>query len=253
MIAITRKVSPAMDRCELSTNVREEIDFPLAESQHAKYETCLSALGCRVISLPAEPDLPDSVFVEDTAIVLDEMALLTRPGADSRKPETLSMAEALAVYRTLTEIRAPGTIDGGDVLRVGKTIYIGISRRTNAEAIRQVRDAVRPHGYEVIGVPVTGCLHLKTAATLVAPNTLLGNRALVDHSVIRGMEWIDVDPREPFAGNGLLVGETVVYPANFPYTRERLAQRGIKIATLDISETIKAEGAVTCCSILMAG
>jgi dimethylargininase len=249
-IAITRKVSPSMDRCELSYMAREPIDFPLAESQHGEYEACLEALGCRVVSLPALPDLPDSVFVEDTAIVLDELAILTRPGADSRKPETRSMAKTLAAYRTLVEIRAPGTIDGGDVLRVDKTIYIGISRRTNAEAIRQVRDAVRPHGYEVIGVPVTGCLHLKTAATLVAPQTMLGNRAWMDHSPFQGLEWIDTDEREPFAGNGLLIGDSLVYPSNFPRTRERLEQRGIRTYPLNISEVIKAEGAVTCCSVV---
>jgi dimethylargininase len=148
------------------------------------------------------------------------------------------------------EIRAPGTIDGGDVLISEKTIFIGLSRRTNDDGIRQLREAVSPHGYRVVPVSVTGCLHLKSAVTLAAPEILLGNRAWLDPDPFRGMEWINVDGEEPAAGNVLRVGEALVFPANFPRTRGQVERRGFRTFALDISEIQKAEGAVTCCSLL---
>jgi dimethylargininase len=250
LTAITRNVSPSIGNCELTHMDRQPIDFPMVQIQHQRYEECLHALGCEIHRLPDAPDLPDSVFVEDTAMVFDEVAIITRPGADSRKPETDSMARALAAFRRLAHIRAPGTIDGGDVLRIGKTVYIGISSRTNVESIDQVREILDPHGYTVTGVGVHGCLHLKTAATLVGRDTVLANRDWIDSRTIRNVEFIDVNREEPFGGNGLLIGEAVIFPENFPKTRKLLEKMGIRVVPVNVSEIIKAEGAVTCCSVV---
>src|SRR5271165_932752 len=153
--AITRAVSPAFVNCELSFIDRQPIDLKIAEAQHRSYEQLLAKLGARVISLPAEPDLPDSMFVEDPAIVLDELAIILPLGTDSRRRESASIARALAPFRQLAHVILPGTMEGGDILRVGRKLYAGLSRRTNAEGIRQLQAIVTPHNYEVIAVPVT--------------------------------------------------------------------------------------------------
>jgi len=229
---------------------RIEIRLDVARAQHLGYERALAELGCDVVSLPAEPDLPDSVFVEDTALVLEEIAVILRPGAEARQPETPSVARALVEHRELAVIGAPATADGGDILRLGKTIYVGSSRRTNAEGIAQLSAALAPFGYRVQSVAVSGCLHLKSAVTQVGPATLLGNRQWVDAGSFGGLQWIDVDPAEPHAANALLIGETVVYPASFGRTRARLETRGIAVRAVDVSELQKAEGGVTCCSLI---
>ncbi len=250
LMAITREVSPGIGRCELTHLDRTPIDVGLARAQHRGYEACLAGLGCRVQTLPATPELPDSVFVEDTALVLDEVAAITRPGAASRRAETAPIAEALRPYRRLLTLEAPGTLDGGDVLRVGRRLYVGRSSRSNAAGVAQLCALLAPYGYSVQGVPVSGCLHLKSAVTQVAADTLLANRAWVDLGAFTGLEIIDVDPAEPYAANALRVGEALVYPAAFPRTRARLEGRGLAVHTVDVSELAKAEGAVTCCSLV---
>lgn len=250
LVAITRQVSPAFANCALTHLARQPIDVNLARAQHRQYEDCLVALGCELDRLPAEPDLPDSVFVEDTALVLDELAIITRPGADSRKPETASIEKALEPHRKLHTIQAPGTLDGGDILRVGKTIYVGLSSRSNPAAIEQMESILQPYGYTVKGVAMRGCLHLKSAVTQVAQDILLINRDWVDASTFGQMQLIKVDAAEPSAGNALLVGETIIYPASYPRTLKRLKERSIPVMTVDVSELAKAEGAVTCCSLI---
>ena len=249
-IAITRPVSPALAECELSYVPRQSIDLKLAAAQHASYETALVACGCDIRRLAIQPTLPDSVFVEDTAVVLDDVAVITRPGAESRRPETASMAEALRDYRELLQITAPDTLDGGDVLTVGRTLYVGASARSNAAGIKQLGELLARFDYQVVPVPLRGCLHLKTAITQVADDLLLVNPEFVDTGVFSGMACLAVDPAEPHAGNALLVGETVIYPASCPRTRARLIERGVKIIGVDMSETEKAEGGVTCCSVV---
>ena len=197
-----------------------------------------------------EPALPDAVFVEDTAVVLEEVAVITRPGVPSRRPETASVAAALAAHRPLHPILAPGTLDGGDVLRLGKQLYIGLSSRSNSAAIQQMADLLEPWGYTVCGVRVDSCLHLKSAVTQVADDLVLLNPNWVNPQLFDDFGAIEVDPNEPYAGNALLVGERVVYPTCYPATLERLAKAGLALWPLDMSELIKAEGAVTCCSIL---
>ena len=241
-----------MTRCELTHLPRVAIDLALAVAQHRAYEQALAALGCEVVSLPAEPDLPDSVFIEDVAIVLDEIAVVTRPGAASRRPEAAAVAEAHVPYRRVTAIAAPGTIDGGDVLRIGRRIFVGQSARSNESGIEQLRVVAWPYGYTVTAVPVGGCLHLKSAITQVGPEVVLVNPAWVDVRAFGAVRVIDIDPAEPYAANGLLVGTTVIYPASFPKTRARLEAAGIDLRVIDVSELQKAEGAVTCCSVIVS-
>jgi dimethylargininase len=250
LIAITREVSRAIVDCELTHLERIPIDLENARRQHHAYQATLKTLGVEVHALPEEPDLPDAVFVEDTAVVLDECAVITRPGADSRKPETESIARALAPYRTLLTVRAPGTVDGGDVLTVGKDLWVGLTERSNQSAIDQVQTFLDPYGYGVHAVPVTGCLHLKSAVTQVAEETLLVNPAWVRKEDFPGMQFIETDPAEPYAANALLVGGKLVYQPAFPKTLARLEAAGLHPVLVDASELAKAEAALTCCSLV---
>lgn len=249
-IAITRAVSPAIAHCELTHLDRQPIDLMAARTQHQAYEEALRALGCEVLSLPADPALPDSVFVEDTAVVFDELAVITRPGSPSRRPEIVTTAVALRPYRPLVRVAPPGSIDGGDVLRVGRTVYVGLTGRTNQAAIDQLTIALSPHDYVIRAVPVNGCLHLKSAATLVAADTVLCNPRWVDPAVFAPLHVLEVDGAEPYAANGLLIDTQVVYPTTSPATRRRLEARRIAVRVVDVSELQKAEGAVTCCSLV---
>jgi dimethylargininase len=248
--AITRKVSSALANCELSFIDRRPIDMQKARAQHHAYEALLASLGARVISLPEEPDLPDSMFVEDPAIVLDEVAVICPLGTESRRKESPTIASALEEFRKLAYVKLPGTLEGGDVLRVGKKVFVGITARSNPEGIRQLAVILEHYGYDLTAVPVTGCLHLKSAVTHLGRSTLLGNRTCFDWKRLEGFEWVDVDPAEPHAGNALAIGDAVIFPASFPKTREKIEARGFKVHSLDISELQKAESGLTCSSLL---
>jgi dimethylargininase len=250
LIAITRPLSPSFANGERTHVERVAIDLPAAIAEHAAYEDTLRALGVRVVRAPAAPEHPDAVFVEDTAIVLDELAIIARPGAASRRPETAAIAQLLGTYRPLHHIEAPATLDGGDVLRVGRTLFVGRSSRTNDAAIAQLQSLVAPWEYRVIPVPVTHCLHLKTAVTAVGGDRVLINPAWTDASAFGAFELIAVSDDEPFAANALLVGERVIYPSHFPRTAERLEHAGVRVIGTSCREITKAEGAVTCCSIV---
>jgi dimethylargininase len=250
LLALTRAVPPSIVRCELTHIARVPIDVERASAQHGAYETALTRLGCTVRRLPDEPDLPDSVFVEDTAVVLDELAVVTRPGAASRRGETASVAAALRPYRPLECIRAPGTLDGGDVLRLGRSIYVGMSGRTNRDGARQLDELLAPHGYRVAGIEVRGCLHLKSAVTAVADDVILVNPRWVDADTFAASRRVEVHPDEPFAANVLRVGATLVTTASAPRTRERLESAGLIVESVDVSELAKAEAGVTCCSLI---
>jgi dimethylargininase len=253
LTAIVREVSPSIARCELTHLERNPIDVEKARGQHAGYIRCLEALGCSVHRLAALPDLPDSVFVEDPAVVLDEIAVLTRPGAGSRRPEVDAIAPVLGSYRRLVRMEAPDTLDGGDVLRIGRTLYVGLTGRTGRGGVEQLARLVRPRGYGVLGVEVNGCLHLKSAVTRAGPDMILCNPAWVDPGAFSGMEAIPIDSAEPHAANGLLIGQTFLYPAAYPRTLERLRARGIPVMTTDLSELAKAVGAATCCCLIFDG
>jgi len=251
VIAVTREVSRSIIHCELTHLERKPIDIQRARAQHAEYEAALKQLGLAVLSLPEEPSLADSVFVEDTALVLDECAIILRPGADSRRSETESIARVLSPYRKLFNIQAPARVDGGDILRVGGQVYIGLSTRSDTNAMEQIQDFLQPYGYEVQAVKVTGCLHLKSAVTQVAEDTLVINPAWVDKKNFAGMKFIEIEPSELYAANALWLGDTVLYPKAFPRTRKKLMDAGIKIVDVDADELAKAEGALTCCSLLL--
>jgi len=250
-IAIVREVSPSIAECELTHLDREPIDYPRAARQHEEYVRALESLDYRVVRLPALPEYPDAVFVEDCAVVVGEIAVITRPGAESRRGETPSIAETLRPHRALAFIESPGTLDGGDVLRAGTMIRVGRTARSNDEGIAQLRAILQPFGYDVAAAELSGCLHLKTAVTPVGSNLLLINREWIDPSQFPGFAFVDVDPSEPFSANAMLVDDTVILSSAFPRTRARLETRGIRVVTVDATELAKAEGGVTCCSLLI--
>jgi dimethylargininase len=250
LTAITRAVSPDIVNCELTFIPRQPINLQIARAQHYGYEQLLETLGARVVSLSAEPGLPDSMFVEDPAIVLDELAVIFPLGTESRRPEAASLARALSKFRKLEYVTLPGTLEGGDIVRIGRKLFVGVTKRSNADGIRQLAAILKPRNYEVISVPVTGCLHLKSAVTFLGRETLLAKRAWFDSSSFPGYRWIDVDPSESHAANALALGNTIIFPASFPRTRALIEARGFQVTPLDISELQKAESGLTCSSLI---
>jgi dimethylargininase len=250
-VAITRQISPRFNECEITHIERTPIDPEIAMAQHKEYVRALKSLGCDLVELPAEPDLADSVFVEDTAFILPEVAVITRPGADSRKPETESIIHTLAPLKKLVFMQEPATLDGGDVLVLGKSIFVGLSTRSNQEAIDQLKYELDIYEYSVTGVQLHDCLHLKSAVSRVDDLTLLINKNWLDIHHFENYRLIEVDPEEPFAANCLPVKDSIIYPTSFPQTRARLDKAGYKVLAVDVSELAKAEGAVTCCSLII--
>lgn len=251
--AITRQPSPLMaDSCELTHVERTPIDMALAASQHAAYVAALEHLGAHVTVLPPLAGHADCAFVEDPLIVLPELVIATRPGAPSRQAEGASLLAAAPIDRPHVILTAPATLEGGDVLRVGHTLYVGHSSRTNAEGIAALNRAVSPHGYTVIAVPVPGALHLKTAITALAPDLFVANPDWIDVSHFAGARIIPVDPAEPFAGNILPVGDQFLAAAAHPRTTERIDVAGFALTSVDISEFAKAEAGLTCMSLIWA-
>lgn len=249
--AITRAVSPALNQCALTHLARQPINIPRAIEQHAAYEDSLRSLDVEIRRAPPAADLPDSVFVEDAAIVLDEVAIITRPGADSRRAETEGVAAVLAEYRPLIHLQSPCTLDGGDVLRIGRMLYVGCSSRTNAQAVEAMQSLLKPYDYRVIPVAVTGCLHLKSAVTAIGEQILLVNPRWLGEIDFGGAERVEIDAGELYAANALRVGSTLIYPSHFPRTLEKLRAKGLSVITIECDELAKAEGAVTCCCILL--
>jgi dimethylargininase len=250
LVAITREVSASINNCELSFHARQPIDVAKAIAQHKAYQDCLAELNVRIVCLPAEPELPDAVFVEDAALVVNEVAVISIMGAPSRRPETRSLANALSSYRPITFLREPAILDGGDVLRIGRRVFAGLSQRTNREAFSQLRDLLQAFDYEVQPVEVRGCLHLKSACSYIGNDTILVNRSWIDAEPFRGFQLLDVPDEEPAAANALLVNDVVIIAASFPKTRALLEQRGFRVRTIDVSELQKAEAGVTCCSLI---
>jgi dimethylargininase len=251
-LALTRAISPRLaEECELTHLDRAPIDLERASAQHARYEALLRELGCRVERIAPAPEHPDSVFVEDTAVVFDEVAVIARPGAPSRRGEVAAVEGRLAELRPIRRIEAPATLDGGDVLVAGRRVFVGRTARTGDDGIAQLAAILEPFGYETRGVEVRGCLHLKTAATAIADDAVVFQPEWVDPAVFDGLELVPVDPAEPFAANVLRVGGVLVMPEAFPRTRARLEARGHRVHAVPAGELAKAEGGVTCCSILV--
>ncbi len=253
--AFTRAVSRKLPECALTHLDRVPIDVAKAIAQHAGYEQALKDAGLEVIRLPDLPDDPDAVFVEDTALLLDGHAIITRPGAPSRIGETDSTATGLAGHFELHRIRS-GFVDGGDVLRIGRVLYVGLSTRTDAAGAGALAELVLPLGYHVVQANLRDCLHLKTAATLAGPDEsgmplLLYSEDSVDPAQFVGVESMPVD--EPAAANCLRVLDRLIIPAGNPRTAEKLRTRGFQVVEVDVSELQKAEAGVTCMSLVSDG
>jgi len=239
-----------MGNCELAYVARVPIDIGRARRQHGAYCDTLSELGWTLIRLPASPDLPDSVFVEDTAVVTGDLAILTNPGAASRLPEVIAVAEVIGKFRQTSEIRAPATLDGGDVLFLERDIWVGVGARTNVQGTDTLRAMLEPHGFAVHAAQPRGCLHLKSAVTRAGPDCLVVNPNWIDPRVFSGWRIVEVDLAESFAANVLWLGDVTLVAAAYPRTRDRLEASGVQCQAIDMSELAKAEGALTCCSIL---
>ena len=250
LTAIMRRVSPCIRKCELTYLTRRPIDIRRARQQQQAYEQLLSGLGVHVISLPAEQKLPDAVFVEDTAVVTDEVAVVTTMGCASRRREVDSISPVLEKYRRLQSINGAGVLEGGDVVQVGRILFVGVSTRTNVNGIAQLSEIVTPYDYEVRPVQVKGCLHLSTGCGFIGRNTILANPSWVDLSPFEGFEIINVSPSEPWSANGLTLADHVLIPAASPQTAARVRERGFRVLTVDISEFEKAEGGLTCLTLI---
>jgi dimethylargininase len=250
-VAITRPVSNLLADCELTHLSRSPIDIDKAREQHKAYEQVLEKLGYTILRIPETHDLPDGVFVEDCGVVLPEIAIVTRPGAASRRPELQTIKPALSEYRKLACLTPPATLDGGDVLVAGKTIFVGLSQRTNREGVEQLARITEPLGYNVLGISLTECLHLKTAVTRLSDEHLLLNPDWVSRDFFDGFKTTAVYMDEPFAANVLAIGNKVMCPASCPLTAQIIKNLGFDVIAVDQSELAKAEAGLTCCSILV--
>jgi dimethylargininase len=256
-IAIVRHPATTLaERCELTFIERGAISFSRLREQHAAYREALAAAGAEVVALDAIDAMPDSVFVEDTAVVLDECAVVARSGSRSRAKETDAIEPTLAGYRRLERILMPGTLDGGDVLKIERRLYVGLTTRTNREGFERLSRLVAPYGYEAVAVEVRGSLHLKTACTALDAETLLINPAWLDASAFANFDMLPVHIDEPFAANALAIGDARVLNAAFPRTLElaqaHCARAGLRAIAVDISEFGKAEAGLTCMSLVFA-
>ena len=200
--------------------------------------------------LSEEPLLPDSAFVEDPVLVLDEGAVLCRLGAPSRARESELLQREIEGLRAVSTIKAPGTLEGGDILRVDRTLFVGLSGRTNAEGVAQLRRLVEGWGYRVVEVAVQGCLHLKTAVTSPAAGWLVANAQWVDLSRFQDFEIVPVPEQEPWGANTLRLNDRVLVAASAPETARRLQAKGVAVTPVDVSELQKAEAGLTCMSVL---
>ena len=252
-LALTHVPSPRMEHCERTFVDRSTIDFARACRQHDAYCQLLRDCGAEVRVLDVNRHYPDSVFIEDTAIVLEEVAVLAAMGTESRRAEPAGIELELRKHRELRRIAAPATLEGGDVLRLGRTLLVGVSSRTNGAGVMALEAIVRHHGYQVIQVPVHGCLHLKTACTALPDGALLMNPAWLDVEALRRFECVTVPETEPWAANVALVGASVCLPAAHSGTAELIRRLGFAVRTVELSEFAKAEGGVTCLGILFSG
>jgi dimethylargininase len=252
MIALTHIPSPHMQACERTFVPQAAIDHARAVEQHAAYCQALRESRAEVVTLQVNERLPDCAFIEDTAIVLDEVAILCSMGADSRRDEPAGIEPVLRRYREVERLGLPATLEGGDVLRVGRTFLVGQSCRTNAAGITLLSSIVGHYGYQVAAVPVHGCLHLKTACTALPDGRLLANPAWIDTSALAAYELVSVPQSDPWGANVLLARSRVLMPAAHQPTAELLDGLGFTVQSIDVSEFAKAEGGVTCLSLLIS-
>ncbi|MCI0490357.1 MAG: arginine deiminase family protein [Blastocatellia bacterium] len=250
LMGITRAVSPAIADCELTFLEREPIDYARAARQHGDYCDALRELGVKVIELAADASQPDCCFVEDTAIVTDEIAVIANPGAASRRGEIPAIEMELAKHRKLAHIQSPATIEGGDVLQIGKKIFVGLSSRTNRQGFEELARILTPFGYSVLPVKIEGSLHLKSTCTALDDETLLVSRQSLALEPFAGFNLLFVSEDEPWAANALRISDTVCLQADSPKTAEIVRRVCGKIRLIDMSELRKAEAGLTCSSII---
>lgn len=250
LMALTRGVSKSVGDCRLTFIEREPIDVAAAARQHRAFTECLERMNVRVIPLREEDDLPDAVFVEDTAVVVDELAVMTRMGARERQPEVESVARALSQFFPLRFIKPPATLEGGDVVRVGRTLYVGLSGRTNREGVAQLGRILEPYGYEVKPVAVKRCLHLSTGCSYLGRNIILANPDWVDVTQFADFEIVNVPPAESWAANTIRVGDQILCPDAFKQTRALLEGLNFSVLQTDISELAKAEAGLSCMRLM---
>lgn len=249
-LALVHAVGDRLGECELTFLHRQRIDVARARTQHAAYCDLLRRCGIEVVVLDVSPEHPDAVFIEDTAVVLDELVVGASMGTPARRGEVEPVLASLARGRTV-RLDLPAALEGGDVLRVDRTLVVGRSPRTNAAGVEAFTEAVTPLGYEVVEVHVHGCLHLKTACTALDDHTLLVNPEWVDVAAVADFDLVPVAGGEPFAANVLRLRDVLVASASHPRTLARLRAAGHDVAPVDISELEKAEAGVTCLSLLL--
>ena len=249
--ALTRGVGRSLGECELTFVERSRIHLPTAVEQHRAYCDALRAAGLSIEVLPPDPHLADSVFVEDTAVILEEVAIIARPASEVRRREVAAVARALEAHLPLARLKAPATLEGGDVLRLGRRLFVGLSTRTNRDGCSQLARLAAPHGYRVEPIAVHGCLHLKTAVTALDEETLLLNASWLETEALAGFDLVLVDESEPFAANTLSLGGVIHVSERWRRTRGLLEERGYVTRTLGISEFEKAEAGLTCLSLIL--
>lgn len=249
LVALTREVSPRISECELTFIERQVIDYARAVEQHSQYRQLLRSLGAKVVELPSDERCPDCCFLEDTALVLDEMAVVTRPGSEARRREVEGVAPTIVKFREVVRIDAPGMLEAGDVLRLGRKLFVGISTRTNQQGIEMLRGAVQPYGYEVVGIPMKRALHLKSVCTALDDHTVLADKRHFDPAEFSKYELIEVPAEESMAANVLRINGVICLHAGFRRTLGLLQDRGFDTRTVDVSEFLKAEAGLTCMSI----
>ncbi len=248
--ALVHAVPPNLNRCELSFRKRVPIDYDLAVAQHRRFCEVLQAAGVELIELTANMGCPDAAFVEDVAVVFEEVAVICSMGVASRRGETAAVEAELAKYRPVARVSLPATIEGGDVLQLGSQVFVGLSDRTNKAGVKALRHLLSRFGYEVIPVQVTSCLHLKTACTPISRRSLLANPAWVDLGPFSEYNVVTVPEEEPWAANALLLGDLVVVHSGFPRTEKLLRDLEFEVVSLDLSEFIKAEAGPSCLAMV---
>lgn len=249
LTVVTHVPSPALQKCELTFIESESIDIEKAAKEHDNYCAMIEKCGAQVIKLEDNSSLPDSVFVEDPLIIFNEVAVLTSMGVESRRKELPALKEIFSQYRNVEQIFLPAKIEGGDVLKIGRNIFVGRSQRTNDQGILALRTIIEPLGYKVTPVRVTGCLHLKTGCTALDDKTILINPDWVEAEPFANYNKIETLPHEPFGANVLPVRETICMNAAFPDTIKLVRSLGYKVAETDITEFVKAEAGLTCMSV----
>ncbi len=250
-IALTRRPSSSLSTCEVTYVPPGRINHEFALQQYESYCQALREMGIEVQQLSPLEAYPDSVFIEDNAIVLDELAVVTTMGVSSRLGEVTSLRPILSQCRRVFDISPPATIEGGDVLRMGKRLFVGRSSRTNHFGVEALRAIVTPLGYEVLAVGIQQCLHLKTACTPLDEETLLVNPAWLDMAVLKPYRFVPVPSTEPFGANVLCLAQGILANAQYPRTVALIEKKWPSVRAVDLSEFSKAEAGVTCLSLIM--